>query len=331
MSHRWTRRQFLKTSTALTAGYYLRPIAPLTGPRAPVRFGVIADVHHGLAPDASARLESFLAAVRSRDDLDFAIQLGDFCHPVAEAREFCDAFTALPLPTHHVLGNHDMDKGSKSDVLRFWGMPDRWYSFDVGDVHCVVLDLNHLRDGDDRLDYDHANFYVAAERRAWAHPDQLDWLAADLKATRRPTLVFSHQPLGLHSSRELPPQQREVLDCIVRARDEGTPVLACICGHLHVDRHRSDRGIHSVCINSASYHWAEGMHPYQEPLFAFLSVEADGTLEIEGRMSAFSGKHPRDLGLRQGVEGVEARISDRKLDPEPQRDPLPRSESDRRT
>ncbi|MCL4851680.1 MAG: metallophosphoesterase family protein [Bryobacteraceae bacterium] len=88
----------------------------------PLRFGVITDVHHGLMPDAEKRLEAF-ALECSRCRLDFVVQMGDFCHPKPEARSFLKTWHALHGTRHSVLGNHDMDFGSKAQIMDLLEMP----------------------------------------------------------------------------------------------------------------------------------------------------------------------------------------------------------------
>lgn len=276
----------------------------------PVRFGVIADLHHGLAPDALWRLESFVEAVKSRE-LDFVIQLGDFCYAKVSSAECVEAFDRIESARHHVLGNHDMDVGSKADVMGVWGMRERYYSFDVGGYHFVVLDLNHLKIDGKRVAYNDANFYVDSEQRAWADPSQLAWLADDLDRAESPTIVFSHQPLGFAGGDgPIPPNQQEVLDVL---GSHGN-VVACICGHMHVDRVERYQDIGCVCINSASYFWAGGtMRTYEDPLFAFVTLEG-ASMAIEGVTSRLAtGEDRARAGDWAHVKGFGARISDRNL------------------
>ncbi|MFG0313701.1 MAG: metallophosphoesterase family protein, partial [Phycisphaerales bacterium] len=268
------RRAFLGSVGAGVAAsrvFGLERLVGLAGePR--VRFGVIADLHHGFAPDALSRLEAFVAAVRARDEQDFVIQLGDFCYAKDSSAECVAAYDRIELPRHHVLGNHDMDVGSKQDVMGAWGMKERHDSFDVGGVHFVVLDLNTLNVDGERVPYDDSIFYVDASLRAWADEDQLAWLKDDLEKTTRPTVVFSHQPLGI-GDEALPAQQVEVLDVLRASREHGPGVAACLSGHLHVDRHEVVDGMACVSVNSASYFWRGGMRPYVDPLFAFVTIE----------------------------------------------------------
>ena len=44
------------------------------------------------------------------------------------------------IPFYHALGNHDMDKACKADVLDTLDLKNSYYSFDCGNLHFVVLD-----------------------------------------------------------------------------------------------------------------------------------------------------------------------------------------------
>jgi len=308
------RRTFVGRAgaVALVAPALARVVQPLANR---VRVGIIADVHHGLAPDAEARLGAFVQAANARN-VDCVIQMGDFCHAEEPASPFMALWRSFRSPKHHVLGNHDMDKVSKGEAMAFWGMSSRFYAFDVGPVRFIALDLNHIRDGERRLPYQRANFYIDSQRRAWADQEQLAWLRDQLARPGKPAVILSHQPLGMGTKgRPLPDQQLEVLRILEDAnrRSPGT-VRACLCGHLHVDRKEIWRGIPCLCINSASYFWRGGMLPYRDPLFAFIEIEPRGNdliMSIQGSRSAMTTPelvHERDAA---SVAGFAPAISDR--------------------
>lgn len=292
------RRTFVLSTAAAAAA---------RGQAGRLRFGLIADLHHGLAPDASERLAAFMAEVAARPGLDFIIQLGDFCHPTDAARPFVDAFHAFDGPCYHVLGNHDMDKGGKADILGLWGAPGPYYAFAAGGWRFIVLDLNHIKRDGGFIDYEQGNYFAAGSSLNWAGTAQLEWLADELRRTDRPTIVFAHQPIGAAGpGQPLPEPQRELLEVLRHG-----PVVACLYGHLHVDRHDRHHGIHCLGINSASYHWSGGMHPYTDPLYAFVEL-ADGELRIEGRWSSYSATDPRETTAAATI-GADPWISDRRI------------------
>ena len=158
----------------------------------------------------------------------------------------------------HVLGNHDMDFFGKSHMLDIWNMPAPYYSFDRAGYHFVILDRNNLHNEGKYTPYDTANFYVPAPHRGHADPEQLEWLRADLASTLLPTIVFSHQGLGMpNMSAESSEARTPIERILAEALDASgkNKVHTCFCGHHHIDRYNYKNGIHYVWINSASYYW----------------------------------------------------------------------------
>ena len=108
------------------------------------------------------------------------------------------------------------------------------------------------------------------------------------------------------------------MELFARANTEaGFPkVIACFCGHHHIDEHRVINDIHYLQINSASYYWVgqgyDRMAPYEDSLYAFVTLRPPGVIEIEGKTSRFSSPTPQERGYPQADE-ITARISDRVL------------------
>lgn len=323
-----TRRTFLTATAAsvVAAGLPGAVCGALYGPGRvlaagdlgrPLTLGLITDLHHGnLTPDADARLDVFLQHVADRGDVDLLIQLGDFCHPSREARGLCERFDAFDGPKLHVLGNHDMDLGTKEQAMDRWGMAERYGSTDIGGYHFVTLDRNHLKTGDGYTPYANANFYVDAALRAWADDEQLEWLAADLAATGLPTVVLTHQPVGLAAGgvEDAPPQEAAIMRIIEKANaDAGWgKVQACFSGHLHRDLALTHAGTHYVQFNSASYRWLGEPVRYVDPLFAFVTLDPAGTLTVEGRATQWADPTPDARGLEG--EFPDPAVSDRRLE-----------------
>jgi predicted phosphodiesterase len=287
------------------------PIPSSALPRRVLRAALITDLHHGLAPDATVRFDSFLRETKRRRNLDLAIQLGDFCHPGDDSQALTKNWQNLDLPRINVLGNHDMDRGTKGRVMEQWGMKEPYGAYDHGDFRFIVLDLNHFKKGKELVPYAGGNYFTSGVTHNWADPEQLRWLARELRTGAKPTIILSHQPLGMwNPGKPLPPEQEEVMD-IIRSSRQLNPkggVVACICGHLHVDRLEIVHGIPCLCVNSASYFWSAGMHPYRDPLFAFLEIDPAGELRIYGRQSVFTKAAPK-----VDIAGMAAAISDRRI------------------
>lgn len=312
------RRGFLErllgSSVALSGWARRSPSATIPNEGGPLRFGMIADLHHGLASTAMERLEAFVQAANARP-LDFVIQLGDFCFGDAGSEECLRVWRQLKAPTRHVLGNHDMDRVSKRAVMDAWGMAEPYYSFDQGGVHFVVLDCNFLNLEAGYTDYDSGNYFSHPQARAHLSPEQLEWLAADLRQTVRPTVIFSHQGLADEGGA----RNREAVRGLVaeeHARCGFRKVAMAFCGHHHIDKLSAMGETPHLYVNSASYHWVGAdygrMADYTSPLFSFVTIEADGALRLEGRSGAFVPPSPAARGYPRADE-VTASIEDREL------------------
>ncbi|MFT4540980.1 MAG: hypothetical protein ACI835_003441, partial [Planctomycetota bacterium] len=217
----------------------------------------------------------------------------------------------------HVLGNHDMDKVEKQVAQDFWEMEKRYYSFDRSGFRFIVLDRNHLRTEEGDVPYGTSNYYAHPEQRAYADREQLEWLRAELAATKRPVVVLVHQGLGMEDGLALSDPRAEIESILKTGKRVDAPgVIACFCGHEHLDRHRQKDGIHYVWINSASYYWVGRkfgrMAPYSDALFAFATFDPAGEIRVEGRQSTFVAPTPEESGFPRSGE-ISASISDRVL------------------
>lgn len=317
------RRSFIKKSFLGAVSSVILPVPKLIARsgREKLKFGIISDTHPDMLPDSRRRLRKFIQAA-IKHEAEFIIQLGDFCHPRPQEKDFLDIWNSFPGARYHVLGNHDMDFAGKGQTMKFWAMPSNYYSFDRGGFHFVVLDANYLyRDGAYQ-DYARANFYVADEQRAHIPPEQIDWLKADLQATAKPTIIFSHQSLinpcwGIKNRIRLQQLFEEI------NRQAGfRKVVLCFNGHDHIDFQRRINGIHYVEINSAAYQWLgekyscydrypkpvyekfSHLHkvaPYKDALYALVTITDRVT--VKGVQSSWLGPSPAELGQPDQVYG----------------------------
>lgn len=312
-----SRRQFIQMASSGASVLLAQTQALAAARQNSVRVGVIADLHHGLAPSALGRLEDFMHAVEVQKP-DCLLQLGDFNYGKPDSKECLDLWRQFRGPRYHVLGNHDMDFNTKETMTDLWRMPARHYSFDLAGFHFVVLDRNNLKTPDGYVPYSKANFYVNARMRGFADPEQLEWLKADLLAAQLPVVVWVHQGLGMREdyTEGDPRQEIEVLlESVNREKSRGR-VIACFCGHEHLDRHRLKNGIHYQWINSASYYWVGPdfgrMAFYRDALYTFITFDTKGLIEIEGRKSDWEKPTPAQRGFPRASE-LTPHISSRRL------------------
>lgn len=266
-----------------------------------IHFGIITDVHADMLPDGKWRMKSFINKAEE-SNLDFIIQLGDFCRPREQEQYMLEIWNTYKGKKYHVLGNHDLDFNTKDEVIKFWEVPSNYYSYDIGEYHFIVLDANYLYQKGKYIDYAHANFYVPNEERAYINPEQIEWLKKDLANTKKKTIVFSHQSLinvfwGV--------KNRMLIQELFENANKNagfTKVIACFNGHDHIDFHREINGIHYFEINSVAYQWlGEGYGNedcfdsitnkkfqhlnktgiYKDPLYAMITIN-NNEIRIEG-------------------------------------------------
>ncbi|HHZ90011.1 TPA: alkaline phosphatase [Candidatus Poribacteria bacterium] len=276
------------------------------------QFGLISDIHKDVIHDADGRLRTFIQSAQT-NQVDFILQMGDFCIPIPENLPFLDIWYQFEGPKYHVLGNHDMDGDghqkpdgayafTPEETMTFWGMPTRYYAFDHAGVHFIILDGN-----DKPVDPSGYYEYIA--------PDQIDWLKSDLTNTDLPVIIFCHQNLARQDGLVNQPEVHAVFDGANKQVGK-SKIIACFTGHDHRDYVRQLDGIIYAQINSASYHWLGGDYicqrysqkidvqypyikytlPYRNALYAIVTVNmAERFIKIEGIESEFVGPPPWEL------------------------------------
>lgn len=199
----------------------------------------------------------------------FMISPGDLdVDPPSAVREMIDTTIGEDYPWYPVLGNHDPESPSTMEYLRAYGetVPNvvnrgpegcetTTYSFDWADVHFVVL--NQYYDG--KKDWGLEGDVV---------PELLEWLDADLAATRREHIfVFGHEPLVpmpdmgngriRHQGDSLDEHPENAFAFYQLLRKYG--VAAYICGHTHNTSYAKINGLwqldpgHARGLEEASY------------------------------------------------------------------------------
>lgn len=253
---------------------------------------------------------------------EFIIQMGDFALPRPQNQTFLDVWKEYKGPAYHILGNHDMrDLGfTREQTMSWWGMKERYYSFDQGDFHFIVLDGNDKNpkpwSGYDR--------YIGNEQK--------EWLREDLKNTLKPTVVFIHQSLEAESGIVNGNDIRAILEESKLALDRSR-VIACFCGHDHTAYVKKINGIAYKQINSMSYKWVGRNYkkerfaphienvfptlkytcPYKEPVYTLIILDAKkGIIHIEGSTSRFIEPTPAEIGVPNGDE-MHPTITERNL------------------
>jgi hypothetical protein len=277
-----TRRDVLRRASLLAAG-----VAGITGcsqrrgtnrpPRSPLRIGLVTDVHYADKESAGDRqyrasLARLSSAVAHFNELkaDFVVELGDFIDTAASADQELSwleriesVYAQVHCPRHHVLGNHCVQTLTKEQFLSKCGVSRSYYSFDLGGFHFVILDACFRQDGQP---YGNKN---SEWTDANIPPKELEWLEADLKATRRPTVVFVHQRLDVDNHYGV--KQRVE----VRQRLEASGrVLAVFQGHNHLNDLKEINGIRYCTLTAM----VEG----EGNAYGLLTLRENGRVHLDG-------------------------------------------------
>ena len=260
--------------------------------RSSLRFGMLTDAHYADYESMSNRhYRESLAKLRecvdsmNEQQVDFLIELGDFNDgarkPVEEDAlrflgEIETQFARFDGPRYHVLGNHNMDALSKTQVLgqvKNTGIAtDRsYYSFDRGGMRFLVLDACFREDG---APYDRGDFHWTD---ANIPPTELEWIAKELDASLHPVIVFTHQLLDGQGSTFVKNagEVRKILEASSRTR-------AVFQGHHHAGSHRQLEGIHYYTLRAM----VEGSGP-ENSAYAIVDVRAD-RIVVQGYRRAVS-------------------------------------------
>lgn len=210
-----------------------------------VKFGAFADVHYAknviigkrYCDLSLVRLENIVHDFNNRN-LEFCICLGDIITSVQDFEidksnilQISDKFNMFNMPSHIVLGNHDLEAMSKSDFYTIFGKKrnSSYYSFIQENNKFIVLDANYLADNSD---YDSGNYNWV---ESYICDKQITWLDNELSLSKEKNiLIFTHQNLDYRLN-------NGSLDaCVIRNYNEVAQILknskkkiTVIQGHYH--------------------------------------------------------------------------------------------------
>lgn len=159
-----------------------------------------------------------------------------------------------------------MDTLTKAEFLDGVEQKQSYYSFDRGDFHFVVLDACFRSDGEPygrkNSKWNDANIPAA----------EVEWLQADLKATRKKTVVFAHQRLDVSTDHGVKncPEVQKVLE-------ESGKVLAVFQGHSHQNDLKDIGGIHYCTLVAM----VEGSGSENNG-YSVMEIAPDSTIRLTG-------------------------------------------------
>lgn len=214
--------------------------------------------------------------------------------------------------------------------MQFIGMNNRYYSFDKGDFHFVILDPNNIYDGEKYIPYENGNYFGYGEKVSYVDPEQVEWLKKDLQATDKRCIIFSHQSFECSS------QNREEIRKIFEdenLRAGYKKVAVAFSGHDHTNYMKEINGIAYIQINSASNQWVGEKYacperfsdeinqkrpalkytlPYKDALYGIVTLTGDG-MQLKGVKSEFIAPGPEELGITDRPQPLVPWIEDLQL------------------
>lgn len=281
-----------------------------------VRIGMCSDVHLPTMHDSEKRISSFIDSMIIAKP-DFIIELGDFVIPREKFDTMFSIWNTFPGPKYHVIGNHEMDGGtSLEEAVKYRKMEKSYYSFIKNGFKFIVLD------GNDKKDPNQKGY------RSFFGNEQIVWLKNELKVSKFPIVIFSHQGIGTDPNN---PGERYSIENSEEVRQifedhnnmsKGNKIISCFNGHAHHDFAEEISDIWYITINSMAYKWLgeEYEHiryteevdkefkwikytaPYKDPLYTVVEISSEGYIKMSGKKSEYVGPSPWELGYPEHLK-----------------------------
>lgn len=281
-----------------------------------IKFALFTDLHHDVIPDGLERLNHFITRAREAE-VDFIIELGDFCHPCNKNKKLLSMFNDFEKPHYHVIGNHDSDLYTKKEIINWLGMEHSYYSFECGNIKFLVLDSAFIRYGNEFEVYYKRNYEVTGGIYPSIPDYELTWLKREILESLLPIVIFSHQSLENNFRKRGVSNREEVQSIINQATAKGKKILLCVNGHDHADSIDKIKKTYYFSLNSISYKWfgpefehfyysskIHARYPYlkdiilySQPLSAVISIDEQCNIDIQGMKGDYEKITPKDLGI----------------------------------
>ena len=280
-----------------------------------MKFLLFADLHYAPKQFLSGSFEILkeMQEAAERENCDFIIHAGDFCHGPSKVMDFVEEYNNFHIPSYHCLGNHDSDNTPFEETVALYKMPNEYYYFDCKGYRMIVLNPNYYNVDGEYINFSMRNYFKNGPARDWVPPEQLAWLKETIDSSPYPCLLISHESF----ERANGVQNRADILKIINDANAKKPhsVLMCMNGHYHRDYIRILDGVCYFDVNSVLMEWVSGVthdrYPaellaeysslnhtviYNDPLYCI--VELDGTtIDIKGKESSmYMGITREDVG-----------------------------------
>lgn len=281
-----------------------------------IKFAVFTDLHYDDIYDGDSRIQWFIENIKG-ENLDFIINLGDFCAPTKKNIGILQRIKELKIPMYSVIGNHDTDYCDKNEIIQFLNMKSNYYSFTKENIKFIILDSCYYKEGNKVVNFYKGNFKKSKGSYPIVPNRELYWLRKELNSSEKYYVIFSHHSLENDFSRRGIFNRIDIRDILEEVKQYHKEVLFCMNGHDHGIDMKQIKDIYYIGMNSMSYIWLgsdyedycynEDIHKkypyikdlalYKEPLYAIVDIDKDGSFSIKGTESTYLGRSPEERGF----------------------------------
>lgn len=282
----WIKKSGLITGASLGAPAFLRSISQQEN-KPVMRIAHITDVH--IRPESGIPDRAIKCLEEIKEfDIDFFLNGGDSIQDasyddvkrlrVMEQWEIWDQFREhiKDYDVYSCLGNHDMwwaapskndDMYGKEYAVDRLNIPSRYYSFDRGGWHFIILDGN--------------NKGISLDKEQWT------WLEKDLDSVREstPVLIMSHYPILGVTGHFVGGQYTDFEKFKSLFYKHRNKVKLCLSGHQHMLDTAWYNGVSYFCNGALSGFWwgdgnensaGKGYYLETPPGFTIIELYKDG-------------------------------------------------------
>lgn len=258
----------------------------------PFRFAVCGDTRSNHAVHRSV-VNAIL-----RTNPRFVINTGDIVGDGNSMEDWDEFFRVtreltMRLPYWPVLGNHERNAPHYYNHFALPGI-ERYYSFDYGTCHFVMLDSDELslvKQEGQEVPQETLQRYLEARRNYWQQ--QIEWLEDDLETHKDTDFIFAtfHHPLysspKSEGRRREQERTRELFEELLRRYR----ITAVFNGHDHVYERNVVDGLHCIVTGGGG----ASLYDFGDPLPTSVkreSVHHFVTIDIDGDTATFTALTP---------------------------------------